>query len=97
MFYAVLALTVIEGYQTSKHSGVIAFFDKEYIKTGIFSKGLSKKMHLAFEQRQAQDYGEFTEIDQAIAQEILTDARQFVEQINNYLESSIVPGLQMEG
>jgi uncharacterized protein (UPF0332 family) len=31
MFYAVLSLTVVQGYSTSKHAGVIAFFDREYV------------------------------------------------------------------
>ena len=94
MYYAVLALTVVDGYSTSKHAGVIAFFDRAYIKTGIFTKELSKGLHLAFERRQAQDYGEFTEAEPTTAHETLSDARQFVEQINNYLETSIFPGLQ---
>jgi uncharacterized protein (UPF0332 family) len=36
MFYAVMALAVQKNYVTSKHSGMITFFDKEYIKTNIF-------------------------------------------------------------
>jgi uncharacterized protein (UPF0332 family) len=57
MFYAVLALTVLRQQVTSKHSGVLAFFDREFVKTGIFPKELSHSFHRAFEVRQTNDYG----------------------------------------
>lgn len=94
MFYAVLALTVVKGYSTSKHTGVLAFFDRDYIKPGIFPKTLSKQLHLAFERRQAQDYGEFIVNDKTIAQETISSAVEFVDAIDTYLMGSVFPGLQ---
>lgn len=41
MFYAVLALLAKEKRETSKHSGAIAIFNREFIKKGIFNKELS--------------------------------------------------------
>ena len=38
MFYAVLALLVYEPYSSSKHSGVISYFNKRFIKEGVFQK-----------------------------------------------------------
>ena len=38
MFYAVLSLTALRQEITSKHSGVVAFFDRNFIKTGIFPR-----------------------------------------------------------
>jgi len=93
MYYAVTALTVVQGYSTSKHAGVIAFFDQQYVKTGTFSKDLSKKLHLAFERRQVQDYGEFIIVDEAMGQETLADALEFVDIIETYLISTIFPEL----
>lgn len=58
MFYAVLALAVLRQQVTSKHSGVLAFFDREFVKRGIFPKGLSHSFHRAFESRNRNDYGE---------------------------------------
>jgi len=94
MFYGVLALTVVQGFSTAKHAGVLAFFDREYVKTGIFSKSLSKKFHLAFDHRQNQDYGEFVQINDRIAKETIADANEFVDQIETYLVNTIFPGLQ---
>ncbi len=58
MFYATLALTVLKGRVVSKHGGLIAFFDQEFVKPGIFPKELSKTLHIAFDRRQSNDDGE---------------------------------------
>jgi uncharacterized protein (UPF0332 family) len=36
MFYAVLALGVFKQVVLTKHSQAIAFFDKEFVKAGVF-------------------------------------------------------------
>ena len=33
MFYAVLALLIYEPYASSKHSGVLAYFNKHFVKS----------------------------------------------------------------
>jgi uncharacterized protein (UPF0332 family) len=91
MFYAVLALVTVRSHSTSKHAGVIGFFDKEFVKTGIFPKELSKNFHLAFDQRQVQDYGEFTIMDDSGAKETLTNA---VDSVETYLIGSVYPELR---
>ena len=88
MFYAVLALTVLRQYETSKHSGVIAFFDREFVKAGIFPKELSKILHLAFNRRQTNDYGEIFTISADEAKQALADAQKFVMAIENYLKEN---------
>ena len=35
MFYAVLALLVLEKKETSKHGGAIAIFDRDFVKKGV--------------------------------------------------------------
>ena len=55
MFYAVLALLQEKEMGTSKHSGAIALFDREFVKTGSFPKEMSKALHRAFELRQKGD------------------------------------------
>ena len=93
MFYAVLALTVLRQETTSKHSGVIAFFDKEFVKSGIFSKELSKSLHLAFQRRQENDYGDVFLVNDEDARLALLEASSFVASIEKYLESTTrLPG-----
>lgn len=56
MFYAVLALLAARKEETSKHSGPIALFDKEFVKSGVFQKEFSRWLHDAFDLRQRSDY-----------------------------------------
>ncbi len=87
MFYAVLALLATKQLGTSKHSSVISLFDREFVKTDIFPRELSRALHLAFDRRQTHDYGELVTLDTSIVEETLTNTRIFVESIESYLHS----------
>jgi len=89
MFYATLALTVFRSETISKHSGVISFFDKEFVRTGAFPKEYSRMLHFAFDRRQSNDYGEFSYVDEGEAETALSDAKSFVEAVDNFLKSSL--------
>lgn len=78
MFYAVLALLQKKEMGTSKHSGAIALFDREYVKTGLFPKEMSKALHRAFELRQKGDYLEEAEVAVEDIAEIRPAAELFV-------------------
>lgn len=85
MFYAVLALLQEKEMGTSKHSGAIALFDREFVKTGAFPKEMSKALHRAFELRQKGDYMEETEVTADDVAEIRPVAEQFVESAERFL------------
>jgi uncharacterized protein (UPF0332 family) len=87
MFYALLALLATKQLGTSKHSGALALFDREFVKTGVFPRELSRSLHLAFDRRQTHDYGEMTQVSRQIAEETLTDAQTFVAAVESYLRS----------
>ena len=53
MFYAVLALLVYEEFSSSKHSGVLSYFNRRFIKGGVFDKSLGLWLGRAFELRHA--------------------------------------------
>lgn len=87
MFYAASALLALRGLGSSKHSGVIAFFNKEFVKTGIVSKECSEKYHEAFESRLAGDYKDFVSVDEKKAAKILKDAEDFLSEIEKVVEN----------
>ncbi len=87
MFYAVLALAASKGLAVSKHTHAIAFFDKEFVRKGIFPKEFSRYLHYGFEERQTRDYGEIWEMDRADTETTLSDAERFVDVVENYLKS----------
>ena len=83
-FYAILSLLVTKEIGTSKHSGVISAFDKEFVKTGIFDKKDSQIVHEAFEIRQEYDYREFVSYDIEAIQSLLTKIYHLISKIRRY-------------
>lgn len=89
MFYSVLALLVTEPFQGSKHSGVIGYFNKHFIKEGIFPSEAGKYLNLAFAARQESDYKEFSELTMDEVRELLLHARDFIEKVREHLNKSV--------
>ncbi len=85
MFYAALALLVTVDRHSAKHSGVIALFDKEFVRQNVISKELGKMLHQAFESRLEGDYHDNAKIDHRVATEILESADKFVREIEEKL------------
>lgn len=51
MFYAVLALLAPGRRETSRHSGAIALFDRDFVRPGTFGPELSTWLHETFHLR----------------------------------------------
>jgi uncharacterized protein (UPF0332 family) len=93
MYYAVLALLAIEKKETSKHSGVISLFDKEFVKKGTFPKELSRWLHAAFDLRQRSDYGADQTVSGSDAQILLENAKFFVSRVSKLLKDQPDPAI----
>ena len=86
MFYAVLALLATRKRETSKHSGAITLFDKEFVKTGTFKKDFSRWLHSAFDLRQRSDYAIDIKVTREEAETVLEHATAFIEEVKTVLE-----------
>lgn len=58
MFHGALALLLIRDLSTSKHTGVLALIDREFIRPGLIPAEMGMKLRDAFNQRQKSDYSE---------------------------------------
>ena len=87
MFYAVLAVMQDKQIGASKHSGVIAAFDREFVKNMIFDKIFSKALHRAFELRQKGDYMENTVISDNDVEELMLTATDFLYAVESFLST----------
>ena len=85
MFYAVLALLVTRKQETSKHSGAISLFDKEFVKTGMFKIEFSRWLHDAFDLRQRSDYVAQVQVSKEEASQMLAQAKAFVAGVKSKL------------
>lgn len=88
MYYALLALLATRQLGTSKHSGAISLFDREFVKSGLFPRELSRSLHLTFDRRQKHDYGEMIPLTQETVEATIHDARVFVAAVETHLLAS---------
>ncbi len=85
IFTAVRAILAKDKVDFSKHAGVIAYFQKEYIKTGIFDKQYSKYLQRAFQIRNNCDYDDFFIASKQDAQEQYDRAETMLNVISEYI------------
>lgn len=86
IFTSIRALLAIDGVDFSKHTGVISYFQRNYIKTGTFDKKYSKYVSQAFQIRNNTDYADFFLVTQNDAQEQYERAVELNDVIKSYLE-----------
>lgn len=90
IFYAIKAVNALDRFDSSKHSGVIAHFNQEYVKKGIFPKDLSKIIRLASENREKADYLDFYIASKEEAEKQISRANEFNDHIRKFLEEKNV-------
>lgn len=88
MFTAVRALLAMEGQDFSKHAGVIAYFQKEFVKTGKVDRKYSKYISQAFQIRNNTDYADFFIVSAQDAKEQHEKAKEFLKVIVKYLSEN---------
>ncbi len=89
MFYSLQALVVKNRLKVSKHSGVISYFDREYVKKGLIDKKFSKWLHRLFDLRQDADYGDMYMPSENQCRQSVEQSRAFVREIRTYFEKSV--------
>jgi uncharacterized protein (UPF0332 family) len=89
MFYAVLALLARGKKETSKHSGAIALFDRDFVKQGIFRKDYSRWLHDAFDLRQRSDYAAEYHASLEDAELTLKNGEMFVDEVKKVLSKKM--------
>ncbi len=85
IFSAVRAVLAIERVDFSKHAGVIAYFQKEYVKTGKIDKKYSKYLQNAFQIRNTCDYDDFYIVSSEDASEQYEHAAEMVKVLTDYI------------
>lgn len=86
IFHALRAVTALDGFDSSKHAGVIAYVNRMYVKTGIFQKQLSKILDTSFRLREKADYDDFVIISSEMAEEQIERAKTVIDEMKPYLE-----------
>ena len=82
IFYTVSALALKHDFRTSKHKAMLQWFNKKFIhEMKLFDSELYDIYKEAFKYRQKGDYDDFYIPNLEKANELLTDAKIFIESV----------------
>lgn len=86
IFSAVRAVLALDSKDFSKHAGVIACFQKDYVKKGVFDKQYSKIIMEAFQIRNKSDYDDYFIVSKTDAEEQLVKAELFFKEMSRFID-----------
>ncbi|MDX9883452.1 MAG: HEPN domain-containing protein [Prolixibacteraceae bacterium] len=87
MFYALLALAAHFQFETSKHSQLIGWFNKNFIHTKQIDPRFGKIINKAFNRRTKGDYDTYIEFERKIVVEMFQEMEQFITEMERFLDS----------
>lgn len=88
-FYAVRALLALKGLDSSRHSGAISFFNREYVKAGLVQPEYGRTLNLLFEGRMEGDYRDLVTLDEARARSLFLLAEEFVAEMERVFQAQV--------
>lgn len=89
IFHAVRALLALDKFDSKKHSGIISFFNKNYIKNSKIEIRFGQMLTSAEKIRIKSDYDDFYVIDKDTSTNQYNNAVEFIKMIERYLETLI--------
>ena len=88
VFHALRDVTVLRRFDSSKHSGIIAYFNQNFVKTGLFEREISKLIDSSYRLREKADYDDFYLISKEEAELQVSKARKVVSEVEKYINSA---------
>lgn len=85
VFHCMRSILALEGKDFEKHSAVISYFRREYIKTKLIPVEALQIIGNAFSNRNDSDYEDFYEASLKEATEQFEDAKRFLNIVKDYL------------
>lgn len=86
-FYAVTALLLTRGLSSPKHRGIMALFNRPFVRKGIVSVDMGRFYAKTFDDRLEGDYGDVVELSEEDVKADFRMAQEFITQISSLLES----------
>ena len=86
VFHGLRAVNALYQFDSRKHSGVIAFFNKEIVKSGLIDKEASSIIATTYRLREKADYDDFYVASSEQANKQYESAVKFLALIQPFLE-----------
>lgn len=87
VFYAIKAVLALENVDFKRHKDVVAYFNKEYVATEIFSKDIGRRLARLKNKREESDYDDFFVVSKEEARQQLETVEYTIPLIRQYLEN----------
>jgi uncharacterized protein (UPF0332 family) len=84
-FYAVIALLLKNNIETQTHDGARIQFGLNFVKTGVVDRKFGQLFSKLFDFRQKGDYGDLFDFDQQIAQPLISQVEEFLNEIKKHI------------
>ena len=94
IYHAITAVFALENKAYKRHKDAIANFNKEYIKTEVFSQELGRRIGKAEAVRHNSDYDEFYLVTKEESIQQVQTAELLLEEIEKYLDTKKTGGLR---
>ena len=88
MFYAVSALALARGATFKTHSGLIGFFQREFVKTEAFSRGHGRALQKAYDDRSEADYDDLLELTKEQVETRIQEAGRLIDAVAVILDAA---------
>lgn len=88
-FDAMRAVNALDGFDSSKHSGVISHFNKNHVKNGDFNTDTSGIIKRASMMREKSDYEDFYEPDREDTEEVIKEVAVFLSTVKAFLDEKL--------
>ena len=89
-FYAVKAVLALEEVDFKRHKDAVAYFNKTYVATDIFTREIGKKLGRLKQERETSDYDDFYIASAADATEQYAAAEFIITEVKQYLDGQNV-------
>lgn len=89
IFYAINAIHALNGKAYKRHKDAIGNFNKEYVKSEIFSREIGRKIGEAEEIRHASDYDDFYIVSREETERQINAASEFIQIAEKYCMSQL--------
>ena len=84
-FYAIKAVLALEEIGFKRHKDAVAYFNKTYVATEIFSRETGKKLGRLKQERESSDYDDFYVASLTDATDQYNSAKLIIDEIEKYL------------
>ena len=89
IFHAIRSVLALEPIDFKRHKDVIAYFNKNYVNTGKFSKIIGRKIAQATQIREDSDYDDKFIADESKTMTQMNSAKEIVELIEKYIVENL--------